>query len=69
MRDERTRYIAVDVNGLILSAICTPANESDDHAGYLLVKELNNKAIFPRLKKILGDKAYLSVGSELTVSV
>jgi hypothetical protein len=35
----------------------------------MLAKELNNKAIFPRLKKILVDNAYSSVGSDMTVPV
>ena len=68
-RNGRKRHIAVDVNGLVLGCICTPANESDVHAGYLLAKELNNKQVFPRLKKILGDNAYTSVGSDLAVPV
>ncbi len=68
-RNGRKRHIAVDVNGLILGCICTPANESDVHAGNLLATDLNNKVVFPRMNKILGDNAYSSVGLGLSVPV
>ncbi len=68
-RNRRKRHISVDVNGLILSCICTPANESEVHAGNLLATELNNMVIFSRTNIILGDNAYSSVGFGSSVLV
>ena len=65
----RKRHIAVDTMGLMLLCICTAANMADKVAGERLVVELNKRENFPRMAKILGDNAYLNVGSSLNVGV
>jgi putative transposase len=65
----RKRHIAVDVQGLLLACYCTAANVSDVVGGEKLVLALNNKEIFPRLAKILGDNAYKAVGRTLPIAV
>lgn len=57
----RKRHIAVDVNGLIVDCYCSPANESDTRGGRILAEDLNDTETFDRLKKILGDNAYIGI--------
>jgi putative transposase len=68
-RNSRKRHIAVDVIGILLACVCTPANESDRHAGEVLTEQLNDSENFPRMKKILGDTIYEGVGKDCPVSV
>lgn len=65
----RKRHIAVDTLGLMLICLCTAANTADSVAGQKLVELLNKPNDFPRLKKILGDNAYRTVGRDLDVCV
>jgi putative transposase len=65
----RKRHIAVDVQGLLLLCYCTAANVSDVVGGELLIEDLNDTNFFPRLKKVLGDNAYRSVGKNARVPV
>jgi putative transposase len=68
-RNGRKRHVAVDSGGLVLGVICTPANESDVHAGQQLAAYLNDVSLFPRMAKILGDNAYSGVGATLPVPI
>ncbi|MFK7873284.1 MAG: IS5 family transposase, partial [Oligoflexales bacterium] len=58
----RKRHIAVDVMGMLLSCVVMSANQHDRHAGEVITAQLNDDENFPRLEKILGDKAYRDVG-------
>ncbi|MFK7873622.1 MAG: transposase [Oligoflexales bacterium] len=58
----RKWHIAVDVIGVLLSCVVTSANQHDQHAGKVTTTQLNDDKNFPRLEKILGDKAYRDVG-------
>lgn len=68
-RNGRKRHIAVDVLGIVLACICTPANESDKHAGEILSSQLNDAENFPRIAKILGDNIYEGVGQDCPVPI
>lgn len=68
-RNGRKRHIAVDVMGIVLCCVCTPANESDKHAGEILTEQLNDSENFPRMAKILGDSIYNGVGEECSIPV
>jgi putative transposase len=50
----RKRHIAVDTLGFLMICICTAANHYDSSAGQKMVKILNYKQRFPRLKKNHG---------------
>ncbi len=65
----RKRHIAVDVLGLLLGCVATPANEHDLYAGEILVGQLNDLECFERMKKILGDNAYTGVGCTKLIPV
>jgi putative transposase len=65
----RKRHIVVDTLGLVLLCMCSAANISDSVVGQKLVATLNTIHRFPRLKKILGDNSYRSVGAGLPVGV
>lgn len=65
----RKRHIAVDSLGLMLLCFCTAANESDAIAGQKLNERLNDGLRFFRLKKILGDNSYRSVGRDRNIPV
>lgn len=65
----RKRHIAVDCLGLLLCCVCTSANTADCKAGEILATHLNDKDLFPRLSKILGDNSYRGVGSSLPIPV
>ena len=52
-----------------MGCVCTPANESDRHAGEILTEQLNDKVNFPRMEKILGDNIYEGVGKDCVVSI
>jgi putative transposase len=65
----RKRHIAVDTLGLMLICLCTAANTADSVAGQKLVELLNQANHFPRLKKILGDNSYRTVGQDLNIGV
>lgn len=65
----RKRHIAVDCNGLLLCVLCTAANVSDRYPGEELIEVLNDENRFPRMKKVLGDKAYEHVGSQQAIPV
>ena len=68
-RNGRKRHIAVDVLGLILGCMSTPANESDRHAGEILTEQLNDSENFPRIAKILGDNIYDGVGQSCPIPI
>jgi putative transposase len=52
----RKRHILVDVLGLVLAVIVTPANVQDRDAGAFLVREAHRE--FPTLQLVWADGAY-----------
>ncbi len=65
----RKRHIAVDCLGLLLVCFCTSANTSDSEVGDSLAQRLNDRSIYPRIAKILGDNAYQGGGFDLGVPI
>jgi putative transposase len=52
----RKRHLLVDVFGIVLAVLITPANMSDDAAFLHLLVKIRNQ--YPRLELILGDLGY-----------
>ena len=65
----RKRHIAVDTMGLVILCIVSAANVSDARVGNYLVDTLNKRNLFPRIKKILGDRSYRCVGKNYETPV
>ena len=65
----RKRHIAVDSLGLMVACKCTAANISDSVGGWALAQTLNDSEEFPRLEKILGDRAYSGICCGLRIPI